>query len=56
LENRVVVVAGLDIGEEVGGAIGRLLGIEFDGDGAEIGGELDHGVSSCEVIWLPAAA
>jgi hypothetical protein len=35
MEDRVVVMAGLDVGEEVGGALGRLLGVEFDGDGAD---------------------
>jgi hypothetical protein len=37
MENRVVVVAGLDVGEEVGAAPGCLFGIEFEGDGAMVG-------------------
>jgi hypothetical protein len=42
VEDRVVVVAGLDVGEEVGGALRCLFGVEFEGDDAVVGGELDH--------------
>jgi hypothetical protein len=34
MKDRVVVVAGLDVGEKVGGALGRLVGIQFDADDA----------------------
>jgi hypothetical protein len=53
MEDGVVVVAGLDVGEEVG-RLGRLLGVEFEGDDAVVGGELDHGVS-CGGFSFPAA-
>jgi hypothetical protein len=43
MENRIVVVAGGNVIEEVLGRQGRLFGIHFDTDNAKTGVQLDHG-------------
>ena len=42
MENRVVVMACLDVGNEIGDRLRGLFSIEFKGDDAMIGGEFDH--------------
>ena len=42
MEDGVVVMAGLDVGDEVLDRLGRLLGVEFQGDGAVVGVQFDH--------------
>ena len=42
VENRVVVVAGLDVGEEVGDRLRGFFGVEVKDDDALVGGEFDH--------------
>ena len=42
VEDGVVVVAGFDVGNEVLDGLRRLLGIEFEGDDAVVGVQLDH--------------
>jgi hypothetical protein len=43
MKNRIVIVTGGDVVEEVPGRQGRLLGVHFDTDDTEIGLQLDHG-------------
>lgn len=48
VEDGVVVVTGLDVGEEVLDGFRGLFGVEFDDDVAVVGGEFDsHGV----LLW-----
>jgi hypothetical protein len=42
VEDGVVVVAGFDVGDEVGDRLRGLFGIQFEGDDAVVGGEFDH--------------
>jgi hypothetical protein len=46
VEDGVVVMPGLDVGNEVGRGLRGLFGVQFEGDDAVVGGQLDHwGVS-----------
>jgi hypothetical protein len=56
VEDCVVVMAGFDVSEEVGGALRGLLRVEFDCDDAVIGGELDHELVPVGFTSVPEAA
>jgi glycosyltransferase A (GT-A) superfamily protein (DUF2064 family) len=43
VENGAVVMAGGDVGEEVGDRLRRLLGVQIEQHDAVVGGEFDHG-------------
>ena len=42
VENRVVIMSGFDIGEEVGDRFRRLFGVQVEHDDAVVRGEFDH--------------
>jgi hypothetical protein len=50
MEDGVVVVAGLDIGNEILDSFRGFFGVEFEGDEAEVGMQLDHLKSLDDVV------